>query len=354
MYLNLSEITKIQIDHTSRCNLACPQCARIVDGKTVNPSMPITDLTLDDYKILLEPFDEKHKVVLFHCGNYGDVLVSPTFDETFEYSINHPGVKKIRIATNGSARTPEWWANLAKLGGDRLNVIFSVDGLSDTNHIYRVGSNFEKIIENAQAFIDAGGIAEWAYIEFKHNYTQIEEAEALAKKMGFSKFTAKYTARFAEQDQKSLETRKGTVVEEKENQNTRDKIDIRKKFSSFDEYVENAPITCKYKRDKTVFVDMCMRLWPCCWMGAPKYFNAKTPQTASFEHFFSLYGEDFNDMRQHGWDVLNHEYYTDYLERSWDNRDDKFKRIYTCGRTCGDKFEFSSGHGKNIKSEELK
>jgi len=348
-YLDINEINKIQIDHTSRCNCMCPQCARVVDGKIVNPSMPITDLTLDDYKTLLDPFD--NNIQLFHCGNYGDALVSHTWDETFDYSLTK--AKKIRIATNGSMRTPDWWQELARKGGNKVNVIFSVDGLSDTNHLYRVGSNFEKIMENAQAYIDAGGHAEWAFIEFKHNYHQIEEAERIAKDMGFVKFSAKYTARFADQDKKAEETRKGTVVEEKANQNNQDKIDIRKKYNTFDEYVENAPITCKYKRDKTVFVDMCMKLWPCCWLGAPEYFHRPTQQTASFDHLFKLYGKDFNDMRIHGWKVFEHEFFQEYLDKSWNARNDKFKRIYTCGRTCGDKFEFSSGHGKNIKSEML-
>lgn len=350
MYLNLNEINKIQIDHTSRCNCMCPQCARVVDGKILNPSMPIADLSLDDYEILLEPFD--NNIELFHCGNYGDALVSPTWDETFDYSLNK--AKKIRIATNGSMRTPDWWRELAQKGENKVNVIFSVDGLADTNHLYRVGSNFEKIMENAQAYIDAGGYAEWAFIEFKHNYHQIERAEQLAKDMGFAKFSAKYTARFADQDQKTQETRKGNVVEDKtDNQNVKDKEEIKQKYASFDEYVQQTPITCKYQKDRTVFVDMKMKLWPCCWLGAPEYFHRPTQQTESFEHLWNIYGKDFNDMRKHGWRVFEHEFFQTYLNKSWNSQTDKFKRIYTCGRTCGDKFEFSSGHGKNIKSEML-
>tara|TARA_B110000503_G_scaffold11872_1_gene16013 strand:+ start:8163 stop:9230 length:1068 start_codon:yes stop_codon:yes gene_type:complete len=350
MYLDINEINKIQLDHTSRCNLACPQCARMINGKTVNPSMPITDLTLDDYKILLEPFN-KNKITLFHCGNYGDALASSTFDETFNYSLEK-NVKHIRIATNGSLRNTEWWSELANRGGNRLSVIFSIDGLEETNPMYRVNSNFNKIKENAQAFINAGGTAEWAFIEFKHNYHQIAQAEQLAKDMGFSKFTAKYTSRFADQDQTTQENKKGIIVEDTaDNQNVKDKKEITQQYNSFDEYVEQTPITCKYQRDKTVFVDMCMKLWPCCWLGAPEYFHKPTQQTKSFDHLFNIYGKDFNDMRKYGWQVFEHEFFQEYLDKSWNEQDNKFKRIYTCGRTCGEKFEFSSGHGKNIKSE---
>ena len=46
-----NNIRNLQLDHTSRCNLMCPQCARVWDnGKSLNPSMPISDLNLNDYK----------------------------------------------------------------------------------------------------------------------------------------------------------------------------------------------------------------------------------------------------------------------------------------------------------------
>lgn len=44
---------------------------------------------------------------------------------------------------------------------------------------------------NAQAFIDAGGYADWDYLIFKHNEHQIDEAIALSKKMGFGNFYPK-------------------------------------------------------------------------------------------------------------------------------------------------------------------
>lgn len=350
-YLDINDIQKLQIDHTSRCNCACPQCARMFND-SLNPSMPITDLTVDDYKILLQPF-AANSLTIFHCGNYGDVIASPTFDAVHDYCLAQD-VKHVRIATNGSMRKPEWWADLAVRSKNKLSVIFSIDGLKDTNHLYRVGSNFDKILENASAFINAGGTAEWAFIEFKHNYHQINEAESLAKAMGFNKFTVKYTARFADQNQTVTTTKKGnTVADTDNNQNKADKDQIKLQYVDFDDYVVNTPITCKYQRDKTVFVDMTMRLWPCCWLGAPTYFHHKNKQQDSFTHLKTLYGEDFNNMRLHGWDVLNHEFFKSYLDQSWNSQTDKFKRIYTCGRTCGGKFEFSSGHGKNKHDKNL-
>ncbi len=353
-YEDPTQIHTLQLDHTSRCNLMCPQCARVwEEGKSLNPAMPIADLTIDDYKILLEPFED-NKVEIFHCGNFGDVIASPTFDETYDYSVQR--ARKVKIATNGSARKPEWWRDLAQKGGHKNLVIFAFDGLEDTNHIYRVGANWKKAIENAKAYIDAGGRAEWNFIEFEHNYHQIDEARKIAEDMGFARFAVKYTARFAEQEATKVVTKKGTEVKDrvKTNQNQKAMQEIKKSHSSFKEYTTKTVIECKFKQTNSFFVDMKMRAWPCCWFGAPKYFAHKNPQTDDFNHFFNLYGEDFNDMRKHGWDVLKHEFFAEYLERSWNNPDDKYKRIYTCGRTCGKEFQFSSGFGANFNPTDFK
>lgn len=347
LYIKIDEIKRIQLDHTSRCNLFCPQCTR-----TINKNYPIADLSVDDYSLMLEPF-EKNKITLFHCGNYGDAIASPTFDETFEHCLNLK-VQRIKIVTNGSLRSSEWWKELALKSTEKLTVVFSIDGLLDTNHIYRVGSNFTKIMENAKSFIDNGGDAEWAFIEFNHNYHQIEEARKISREMGFRHFSVKYTARFADKDITKIKNRNNMIVEDVlTNQNRTDKENIIKRYERFDEYVMNTPISCKFQKEKSVFIDMNMNLWPCCWFGAPPYFEYDSEQKKSFDHFFNLYGNDFNNLRKHGWSILNHEFYTKYLSESWNSPGEKFKRIYTCGRTCGSGFEYSSGYGKNYKKEKL-
>ncbi len=353
MYMSLGDICEVQIDHTGRCNLQCPQCARTSNNWSQLPENKGLDLSVDDYKIILEPFEE-NKLKIFHCGNYGDALASPTFDETFDYSLSK-NPRQIVIVTNGSLRSPSWWSELARKGQQKLKVAFSIDGLSDTNAIYRIGSNYEKIMKNVKAFIDAGGRARWDFIEFKHNYHQIEEARKIASAMGFEEFNIKYTARFASQGTTFVNKKNQERVEDlKTNKNQQDHKQIVRTYGSFDEYVEKTNISCKSMKNKNVFIDMHMRLWPCCWFGAPMYFQKVSEQTKSFDHFLNLYGKDFNNLRVHGWKVLEHEFYQTHLESSWNSPTDKYKRIYTCGRTCGDKFEFSSGYGQNRNVKTIK
>ena len=101
------------------------------------------------------------------------------------------------VSTNGSMRNPAWWKKLGKLfAGTQSWLEFHVDGLRNTNHLYRIGANWENIMANANAFISGGARAEWHYILFKHNQHQVGEAYLIAREMGFDKFVPTETGRF--------------------------------------------------------------------------------------------------------------------------------------------------------------
>jgi hypothetical protein len=51
-------------------------------------------------------------------------------------------------------------------------------------------------MRNVDAFIAAGGNAEWDFLVFRHNEHQVDAARALALGMGFTLFNAKATSRF--------------------------------------------------------------------------------------------------------------------------------------------------------------
>lgn len=345
MYLTIDEISIIQIDHTTRCNLLCPQCARVSDG-LLNKKVPVADLTIDDYKKIFEPFKGK-PLRIVHCGNYGDVIASPTFDQTLDWCIDN-GFNMNHIITNGSLRKPQWWAELARRIGPKSKVTFSVDGLSDTNHLYRVNSKFDKIIENMTAFISAGGIARWAFIVFAHNAHQVDEAEQMARQLGVKEFVVRNTSRFATTKDGINSTVKGKNAEIKVNDNNPNISDYSKilsEYGSFEEYARKTPISCKYKMEKIIYVDFDMRVWPCCWAGASTYFAVENTQTRDLARLYDTYGKDFNDLRIHSLEeILSSEFYASGLEKSWH---DESTRLFVCGRTCGQKYESSSAADKN-------
>jgi MoaA/NifB/PqqE/SkfB family radical SAM enzyme len=358
-YHKLSEIRKLSLDHTSKCNLACPQCAR-----TNNNLLPIDELTLDDYRAIILPIVDTLEGILY-CGNFGDAVASNTLLPALTWLYNESEFKgSVNIFTNGSLRDTSWWTELGELIGKRGSVSFSIDGLADTNHIYRVNSNFKKIIDNATAYINAGGIANWDYLVFKHNEEQIEEAKSFAKSLGFKNFKIKQTNRFmenvyspdVEQGIKALETsvdprakkHKLEITSKEKYQGTvkSNFSNIIDKHGSWTNYANSCNITCKTKIEGRIFVDFEARVWACTWTaGGIYYTDTHDPQRIDTEKIFNKYGKNFNSLRHHSLEeILNHEYYADKLCSSWTKtREDEIPKLETCVRFCGSELDTSTG-----------
>jgi molybdenum cofactor biosynthesis enzyme MoaA len=135
--------------------------------------------------------------VLF-CGVLGDPAACKDLLAMIEWILDKSPNCTIGINTNGALQDTAWWKKLAKLTKYNIKsyVVFSIDGLEDTNHIYRVGVNWDKLIENATAFINAGGSAHWDMLVFKHNEHQVKEAKQLAEELKFKFFRTKVSSRF--------------------------------------------------------------------------------------------------------------------------------------------------------------
>ena len=188
-----SQIKTLHLEITSKCNASCPMCLRNISGGKTNPRLPLTELGLSDIKVMLPSSFIKQLSRLYMCGNYGDPMAARDTIKIFRRLRNQNPALHLSLFTNGSGRSASWWKELAKT----VNVThFSIDGLEDTNHIYRRGTNFQKIMASVTAYLKAGGNAVWDYIVFRHNEHQVEEAGRLAKKMGFQKFVVKKTGRF--------------------------------------------------------------------------------------------------------------------------------------------------------------
>lgn len=174
--------THIHYEITSYCNLKCPLCQRTKLGDAMDPK----HLSYDAIKKTIHP---DLNFVLF-CGNLGDPLMHPDCDKIFDLFDENV---QIQINTNGTIRDPKWYEQIAQ----RKNLLmeFSIDGLEDTNDLYRIDAEWNKIMENTEAFINAGGVARWTFIFFKHNEHQFEEVKELARARGFKQFKTKISQR---------------------------------------------------------------------------------------------------------------------------------------------------------------
>jgi MoaA/NifB/PqqE/SkfB family radical SAM enzyme len=168
-------------------------------GIVENPALPQATINLEELKRLYTPEYLANATHLKLSGSHGEPTMAQEVIPMLKWvrSIN-PNIL-FQMDTNGSTRTPQWWRELAEFFATPKNqnnyVAFNIDGLEDTNHIYRRRTVWKKIMENSQAFIDAGGTAVWAFLVFEHNEHQVLKARKMAKDMGFTFFQVKISSR---------------------------------------------------------------------------------------------------------------------------------------------------------------
>ena len=360
-FLKISDLKILMLDITSKCNLMCPQCSRVDKGR-INPLLPLIELTNIDYEKIFtrKLLSQLEKVIL--NGNFGDPIASKYIDFLIE-KLSNTNIK-LEIFTNGSLRSASWWEELGKKNSHTENkIIFSIDGLKDTNPIYRVNSNFDKIIENASSYIKAGGKARWDFLVFDHNRHQLEKAKKLAKELGFLEFTIKKTTRFlskyyegtniSKNSQKVYNKRGQIQYEIKAVQNVIpfDKI-LNKYQNSWVKYLDNTPIHCKYRNDmKALFIDFSARVWPCCWLSDYPYLSSKIEK---FKPLIEKYGIHFNSLKYYSLeDILKNAWFSHDLVKSWSNKTDSVTnpRFVECARTCSKDYSFTNrpGSENNMK-----
>lgn len=194
--MKLSDIQTLSFEPSSYCNAQCPHCPRfdITDSDvikstgTLHPKLKLNNLDLLTIlpNLHLDQMTSLHNVIIE--GDKGDPLMNPNIDILLDAFASMKVSPTVILTTNGSIRNVNWWQNL----GEKypfLKVRFSIDGLSDTNHLYRIGLNYDTIIKNLSAFTESGGRAIWKMIVFKHNQHQIKDVENQSRQLGCEKVT---------------------------------------------------------------------------------------------------------------------------------------------------------------------
>lgn len=351
-----SSIQVVHLEVTSKCNASCPQCSRNVNGGRVNPLLPLTGLSLKDVQIIMNENFVKQLNRIYMCGNFGDPIMAKDTLEIFKWikTIN-PDIH-LSMFTNGSGRSTEWWKELAMiLNSNNQYVRFGIDGLSDTNALYRKGTSWEKIITNVKTFIQNGGEAEWDYIVFKHNEHQIDEARKLSKDLGFKKFTTKKTSRFFDSkimmpiEKFSVQNKEGDTIyylemptnKEYRNINTKENHLIQK-YGSMDNYLDSACVNCKVKQEKSIFISSEGLIFPCCWTALQLYAYEipTTIQTKQIQELLNNLGgkDSINAKLNNLYDIVNGSFFSE-IENSWKLESLNKGKLKICSRICGSEFD---------------
>jgi len=189
------KITSLNIEASSLCNAECLFCARFEDrgSPNLNPNITLTYIKAEDFKNWLSiEFLSKINHITF-SGDYGDPMTNPEIIEILEYIFEANPTMVVNLCTNGGMKNTDFWTKLGNVmkKDSRRTVTFSIDGLEDTNHLYRRKVKWDKVMENVKAYLDTGASALWDFLIFGYNVHQVEEAKKLADELGFTKFYAK-------------------------------------------------------------------------------------------------------------------------------------------------------------------
>jgi len=374
---------EITIEVTSNCQAKCPGCIR---HKVFNPDTDVVsappknwNLPVDVHNKLIDNLAEKSKVkYLTYDGSFGDSPFHPDFLELVEYSasklkgpvpFNGDGLHDMTISTNGSYKTPAFWKRLGEILNEHLpnrhHVMFDLDGVDNkTQNMYRIATDFDKIIENAEAFISGGGQAVWKMIPFDFNDELEEKAKELAAKHGFQKFQRNRIQRVEQkavkialsekmnkldrmkEEDEDLQNISEELVEEnlKKAKNLVNDIAIDTKLT-VEENLENARevtgITCLWGANNRYQISHDGSVWRCCWMNSN--YQYKTEYDAggreNWLRFTKKYNEGWNNLHSNSFhDIISHAFFTKDLEDSFSNGydDEVNPKLKVCTTRCSD------------------
>ena len=328
--LKLSEVRQVQIELTTRCNARCPMCVRNYRGLEFNSGYPVTELTLDNIKQLLPVSFLKQltKGVSFN-GNLGDFGLARDAQEIVHYlaDLEVP----VYINSNGSMRTPEWWAGLARPG---VRIGFALDGMADTHSLYRLDTDWNRVIENATAFIRAGGHAVWRFIPFDHNSHQQADCEKLSKELGFARFENIDGGR----NRGPAFTRTGDFTHHIGRPYDPGTPDIKPLLHSHLTWFDPATVKidkdrqplnmiCHHKRAEEIYIAADGTVYPCCYLGfyPGSMSHPGNKQLLPLIHENNLFEYDLEHCI--GW--------FEAVEETWKKDSIADGRLYGCVNNCG-------------------
>jgi MoaA/NifB/PqqE/SkfB family radical SAM enzyme len=354
---NYQSVVEYQLEITTYCNAACPQCPRNNNGVGINHRMPLCHL---ERAVIDHSFDQalcNRLQQIFFCGSYGDPIMHPDFLDILRDFRRKSPTLWLYIHTNGGAHDPNYWAEIAQIMNGHGQIDFGIDGLEDTLHLYRRNVKYNRVIENARAFITAGGRAQWNFIVFRHNQHQVEQVKQLGKDLGFYNVLIRKTGRFFNHrtidELDSWPVQEEYVLEppdlpEYRNSSMLFLPDLKKQYANIRDYFDTTEIRCDAMIGPKVAVNAEGLVLPC------NFFNHNLYDRRFYEDGVMPEANELstvdgkNQVREflesYGLENLNIHYHTlqdifanpmwQDLVNSW-NKSLRQGRLFECAMTCG-------------------
>jgi hypothetical protein len=332
----IPELRILHLEMTERCNAACPMCGRTASDGAGKPYLT-NELSAADIESWLPAETMASLHYAFMCGNHGDPMLGRDTLAVLRLFRRRSNVLLLGMHTNGGARPREWWSELADIMGKRGKVVFSVDGLEDTNHIYRRNVRWDVLQRNFRAYIKAGGRAEWHFLVFRHNEHQIEAARALAEREGFARFILKKSARFAADSGRFEplgEDGKPILAPPKDprwlNSEPERLNALQDAYGGYEGWLDRTPIRCKIQEERSLYISARGHLWPCCWLG---YGSVPGERQAVDEFLERNGGLDQLSLRERSLEQILRGPVFQAIQRGW-SANLAGGRIAVCAKMC--------------------
>lgn len=176
----------LELEISSRCTLGCMACPRNYQPKDKWFS------GFMNFDVLKDIVDNSNFKRYVFCGGYGDAIYHPQILEILEYMLSTD--KMFFMETNGAHKPKRFWDELIELPWRQgCGFIFSIDGLQDTNHIYRKNTDWDSIMYGVNTILSKPRKQrmrmKWKYLVFPYNQHQVEDARKFAMDLGFEEFS---------------------------------------------------------------------------------------------------------------------------------------------------------------------
>ena len=332
------KIKSVEIEASSYCNAACPLCPRNVFGYPYQNGYTPTHLTFENIKHIFDVSFIKQLDKIAFEGNLGDPLMNPQLLEIISFLKEINVNLEIDVCTNASLGTQKFWESLARL---QVKVIFALDGTENTHHLYRRGTDFNKIIANAKIYIDAGGDATWKMIKFDHNKHQINECQSMADSLGFKKFIVvdhgRNTGPVFDKNG-DLEYVLGNWKGETKLTKILDTIQHGDILIEDINSVTNNNVWCPAMFDQSIYISAIGEVYPCCFMGFnPTTFGHGTwhqPVNAQIKNLL----KNNNALKFSLKECIE---WFEKIPSCWNKTDFKNGRLIVCDQHCSPKKELT-------------
>ncbi len=346
-------VKSLHLELTNKCQASCPMCARNYNGGSEREYLQLTEITLEKFK---EWFPKEFLLRLdniYACGNYGDPIIAQDCLEIFEYIRSVNTTTRLAIHTNGSARSIDWWKRLATAMGENSFVVFGIDGFKGQHELYRRGTDFDRIIENARAFMSSGGRARVDSLVFKHNENTVDDFEKFLIEQGFENINFKTTKRFYGSENFKVEKKTGEIdyyleaaTTDRWKQEFKINLDNLRSPSALKKIKESIPIQPECETLKQIYVDCFGNFLPCCWVGFDYVDQHVLDDESSFAFIRNSMAEETKNLLNqigipnlnniNAEEILNKENFWKELTDSWTSDNKPLACIKTCSTTLYD------------------